>query len=149
MALSPKQQKALELLTCGQGLTYGEIARQVGCDVSTLRDWRNGEGFQEFKSELKRLNDIRWQAAEDAARQGAINLCKDGNQKMIEFVLKNVGYGVGLYGEPILPNRWCIIQIQAPYSAALGSKSKTNSFSRLAQLTMLVQLAVKRHIRLQ
>ena len=46
MALSPKQQKALELLTCGQGLTYGEIARQVGCDVSTLRDWRNGEGFQ-------------------------------------------------------------------------------------------------------
>lgn len=92
MALSPKQQKALELLTCGQGLTYGEIARQVGCDVSTLREWRNGEGFQEFKSELKRLNDIRWQAAEDAARQGAINLCKDGNQKMIEFVLKNVGY---------------------------------------------------------
>lgn len=92
MALSPKQQKALELLTCGQGLTYGEIARQVGCDVSTLRDWRNGEGFQEFKSELKRLNDIRWQAVEDAARQGAINLCKDGNQKMIEFVLKNVGY---------------------------------------------------------
>lgn len=92
MALSPKQQKALELLTCGQGLTYGEIARQVGCGVSTLRDWRNGKGFQEFKDELKRLNDIRWQAAEDAARQGAINLCKDGNQKMIEFVLKNVGY---------------------------------------------------------
>lgn len=92
MALNPKQRKALELLTCGKGLTYEEIARQVGCNVSTLRDWRNGDGFQEFKSELKRLNDIRWQAAEDAARQGAINLCKDGNQKMIEFVLKNIGY---------------------------------------------------------
>ncbi len=41
---------------------------------------------------MKRLNEQRWQAAEDAAREGAIKLCKNGNQKMIEFVLKNLGY---------------------------------------------------------
>ena len=28
----------------------------------------------------------------DAAREGAFQLCKDKNQKMIEFVLKNEGY---------------------------------------------------------
>ena len=45
-----------------------------------------------FQEELQRLNDIRWQAAEDAARQAAIELCKEKNQKMVEFVLKNAGY---------------------------------------------------------
>lgn len=56
MALSPKQQKALELLTCGQGLTYGEIARQVGCDVSTLRDWRNLANLQDNINQQNQSN---------------------------------------------------------------------------------------------
>lgn len=84
MALSPKQQKALELLTCGQGLTYGEIARQVGCDVSTLRDWRNGEGFQEFKSELKRLNDILILPTDARAEW----LTKNSTDTQVENILK-------------------------------------------------------------
>lgn len=92
MALSTKQKKALELLTCGLGLTYKEIAEQVGVDTKTLYRWRNEPAFALFQQELKRLNDIRWQAAEDAAREGCISLCREGNQKMIEFVLKNLGY---------------------------------------------------------
>ena len=50
------------------------------------------------KLKLSRLNSLiqpsyfRWQAAEDAARAAAIRLCKEGNQKMVEFVLKNAGY---------------------------------------------------------
>ena len=92
MALSTKQKKALELLTCGLGLTYKEIAEQVGVDTKTLYRWRNEPDFALFQQELKRLNDIRWQAAEDAAREGCISLCREGNQKMIEFVLKNLGY---------------------------------------------------------
>ena len=92
MALSKKQRIALELLTSGKGLSYKEIAEQADVSPKTLWNWRNGNDFTEFQEELKRLNDIRWQAAEDAAREGAIRLCKDGNQKMIEFVLKNVGY---------------------------------------------------------
>jgi hypothetical protein len=90
--LNPKQRKALELLTCGLGLTFREIAEQVGVDEKTLWRWRNLPENAHFQDELKRLNDIRWQAAEDAAREGAISLCREGNQKMIEFVLKNVGY---------------------------------------------------------
>ena len=90
--LNPKQRKALELLTCGLGMTYKEIAQQVGVDEKTLWRWRNEPGYAHFQAELARLNEIRWQAAEDAAREGAISLCREGNQKMIEFVLKNIGY---------------------------------------------------------
>lgn len=90
--LNTKQKKALELLTCGLGLSYKEIAEQLGIDTKTLWRWRNEPAFALFQQELKRLNDIRWQAAEDAAREGCISLCREGNQKMIEFVLKNLGY---------------------------------------------------------
>ena len=90
--ITEKQRKALELLTCGLGLSYKEIAEQVGVNVKTLYDWRNDSDYPLFQAELKRINDIRWQAAEDAAREGAISLCREGNQKMIEFVMKNLGY---------------------------------------------------------
>lgn len=92
MAINKKQRIALELLTSGKGLSFKEIAEAANVSPKTLWNWRNGNDFTEFQEELKRLNDIRWQAAEDAAREGALKLCKEGNQKMIEFVLKNVGY---------------------------------------------------------
>lgn len=92
MALNTKQKRALELLTCGLGLKYSEIAKEVGVSEPTLYRWRNDEPYREFQEALEQLNQIRWQAAEDAAREGCINLCKEGNQRMIEFVLKNIGY---------------------------------------------------------
>lgn len=92
MALNTKQRKAIELLTSGEGLNLKEVAEQAGVSPKTLWNWRNGNDFTEFQEELKRINDERWKAAVDAARQGAIELCKNGNQKMIEFVLKNEGY---------------------------------------------------------
>jgi transposase-like protein len=90
--LSDKQRRALEMLTSGVGYTYKQIGEELGIDQKTLWNWRNSPDFSHFQDELKRLNDIRWQAAEDAAREGCIMLCREGNQKMIEFVLKNAGY---------------------------------------------------------
>lgn len=92
MALNNKQRKAIELLTSGQGLTLKQVAEGAGVSPKTLWNWRNGNEFTEFQEELAKINNERWQAAVDAARQGAIDLCKSGNQKMIEFVLKNEGY---------------------------------------------------------
>lgn len=92
MALNKKQKMALELLTSGRGMTFRQISDEVDVNEKTLWRWRNEPEFAEFQAELRRLNDIRWQAAEDAAREGAIKLCKDGNQKMIQFVLQNAGY---------------------------------------------------------
>lgn len=90
--LTPKQKHALELLTCGQGLSYKQIAETVGVNPKTLYDWRTAPEFTHFQAELEKLNDERWLATVDAARAAALRLCNDGNQKMVEFVLKNVGY---------------------------------------------------------
>lgn len=92
MALNSKQKIALELLTCGEGLSYKEIAERAKVSPKTLWNWRCGNDFTEFQQELKRVNDERWQATVDAAREAAIALVKNGNQKMVEFVLKNEGY---------------------------------------------------------
>lgn len=90
--LTQKQKLALELLTCGKGLKYKEICEQVNISPKTLWEWRTSKDFVIFQEELEKINAQRWQAAVDAAREGAIKLCEDGNQKMIEFVLKNEGY---------------------------------------------------------
>ena len=92
MALSKKKKKAIELLTCGLGLPYAEIARQCGTTTKTIWTWRTYPEFAEFQKELQKANDARWEATIDAAREAAASLCREGNQKMVEFVLKNAGY---------------------------------------------------------
>ena len=92
MTLNKKQRLAIELLTNGEGLTLRQIAEQVGVNPKTLWSWRNEPENVMFQEEVKRINDERWRAAEDAARESAIRLCKEGNQKMVQFVLQNVGY---------------------------------------------------------
>lgn len=90
--LTDKQQMALELLTCGKGMKYKDICEAVGIDGKTLYRWRHEPDFAHFQEELDKINDARWMATVDAAREGALKLCADGNQKMIEFVLKNEGF---------------------------------------------------------
>lgn len=90
--LTPKQKLALELLTCGEGRSYTSIAEEVGVRRETLWRWMNEQQFATFQQELQRINDERWKATVDAARAAALRLCNDGNQKMVEFVLKNEGY---------------------------------------------------------
>ena len=92
MALNTKQKKAILLLTCGQGLTLKQISEEVNINEKTLWRWRNEPEYAEFQEELKRINDERWKAAEDAAREAAIKLCKEGKTEMVKFVLQNVGY---------------------------------------------------------
>ena len=89
--LTDKQMKALQLLTSGSGMTYQQIADEVGVSRRTIWDWRTNSQFITFQEELKRLNDERWLATVDAARAGALKLCNNGNQKMIEFILRNDG----------------------------------------------------------
>lgn len=90
--ITDKQRKALELLTCGKGLTYKEISETVGCNPKTLWEWRNSPDYVMFQEELDRLNNERWLATIDAARAGAFRLCEKDNQKMIEFVLRTAGH---------------------------------------------------------
>lgn len=90
--LNDKQMKAIELLTCGKGLTYKEIAATVGVDVKQIWRWRHEPDFALFQEELERVNEQKWLAIIDAARASAKRLVDNDNQKMVEFVLKNAGY---------------------------------------------------------
>ena len=90
--LTKKQRLAIELLTSGKGMSYKQIAEEVDVNPTTLWRWRNEHEFATFQEELKRLNDERWEATVDAAREAAVKLCKEGNQKMVQFVLQNAGY---------------------------------------------------------
>ena len=92
MALNKKQKIAIELLTNGEGLTLKEVAERAGVNPKTLWDWRNLPEYTQFQEELKRINDERWKAAEDAAREAAIRLCREGKADFVKFVLMNCGY---------------------------------------------------------
>ena len=92
MALNKKQRIAIECLTSGKGMSLKEVAEAAGVTPKTLWNWRNSNDFTEFQDELKRINDERWRAAEDAAREAAIRLCLEGKSEMVKFVLQNCGY---------------------------------------------------------
>lgn len=90
--LSKKQKLAIELLTSGAGMSYKQIAEEVGVNPKTLWSWRNEPEFVMFQDEVKRINDARWEATVDAAREAAVKLCREGKTEMVKFVLQNAGY---------------------------------------------------------
>lgn len=92
MALNKKQKIAIELLTSGKGMSYKEIAEAAGVSAKTLWNWRHGNDFTEFQEELKRIDDARWAATVDAAREAALKLVQEGKTEMVKFVLQNAGY---------------------------------------------------------
>ena len=90
--LTDKQRKALELLTCGKGMKYKDIAEEVGVNVKTLYDWRNEPEYTLFQAELAKIEEQRWLTIVDKAKESAARLVENDNPKMVEFVLKNAGY---------------------------------------------------------
>lgn len=90
--LTDKQRKAIELLTNGKGMSYKDIAAEVEVNVKTLYSWRHSPDYALFQQELDKVNNERWQATVDAAREAAVRLCRADNAKFVEFVLKNEGY---------------------------------------------------------
>lgn len=90
--LTAKQQKALELLTSGKGMTYTAIAEEVGVNRKTLYRWTHEPQFASFQECWKELNDEKWLVTVEAAREAALNLCLEGKTDMVKFVLQNAGY---------------------------------------------------------
>ena len=90
--LSNKQKLAIELLTSGRGMSLKEVAEEVRVNPKTLWSWRNEPAFVMFQEEIKRINDARWEATIDAAREAAVKLCREGKSEFVKFVLQNAGY---------------------------------------------------------
>ena len=90
--LTEKQKQAIELLTCGKGMKYKDIAEIVDVNPKTLWEWRNNPEYVMFQQELDRINEQRWLATVDVAREAAAKLCAEGKTEMVKFVLQNAGY---------------------------------------------------------
>ena len=88
--LTPKQKQAVQLLIYSN-LNYTQICEELQINMKTLWRWRNEPEFAHFQQEYERVRDEQWLATVEAARKSALKLCNDGNQKMVEFVLKNDG----------------------------------------------------------
>lgn len=90
--LNKKQRIAIELLTSGEGMSFKEVAEGAGVNPKTLWDWRHLPEYTHFQEELNKVNDERWAATVDAAREAALKLVKEGKTEMVKFVLQNAGY---------------------------------------------------------
>ena len=88
--LTPKQKQAVQLLIYSS-MTYTEICEEIGINMKTLWRWRNEPEFAQFQQEYERVKEEQWLATVEAARASALKLCREGNQKMTEFILKNDG----------------------------------------------------------
>ena len=88
--LTAKQRQAVNLLI-NANMTYTQVCEEVGINMKTLWRWRNEPEFAHFQDEYQRLRDEQWLATVETARRSALKLCADGNQRMVEFILKNDG----------------------------------------------------------
>ena len=89
MALNNKQIKAIELLVYSPYMTQQMVAKECGVHRETLRRWKEDE---EFKTELKKGIEKRWEEAEAMAVNGMIALASEGNFQAIRYMLDNLGY---------------------------------------------------------
>lgn len=89
-SLTAKQRQAVDLLI-NSNLNYTQICEEVGINMKTLWRWRHEPDFAQFQAEYQKLKDEQWLATIEAARRSALKLCAEGNQRMVEFVLKNDG----------------------------------------------------------
>lgn len=89
-SLTAKQRQAVDLLI-NSNLNYTQICEEVGINMKTLWRWRHEPDFAHFQAEYQKLKDEQWLATIEAARRSALKLCAEGNQRMVEFVLKNDG----------------------------------------------------------
>lgn len=88
--LTAKQKQAVNLLV-NSNMTYTEICEEVQINMKTLWRWRHEPEFAQFQAEYQRLKDEQWLATVEIARRSAMKLCAEGNQRMVEFILKNDG----------------------------------------------------------
>ena len=89
MALKPRQYELIEALIANPMKPDTEIAKELGINRNTVREWKRKP---EFKEELKaRLNDI-WGDSERMAMETMQTLARQGDFKASKYILDSLGY---------------------------------------------------------
>lgn len=89
MALKPRQYELIEALIANPMKPDTEIAKELGINRNTVREWKKKP---EFQVELKaRLNDI-WADSERMAMETMQTLAREGDFKASKYILDSLGY---------------------------------------------------------
>lgn len=89
MALKPKQLELIEALLANPMLPDTEVAKQIGINRNTIREWKRKP---EFAAELKaRLGEI-WADSERLAIDTIQSLAREGDFKASKYILDSLGY---------------------------------------------------------
>ena len=86
MALSGKQLELLEIQMAYPQLPYKEMAELAGISERTCARWRNET--PEYKAELARRLDEKWEGMINMAIETMASLARGGDYKAAEYILK-------------------------------------------------------------
>lgn len=89
MALSKRQKNLIEYMLANPQLPEYTCARHCDVPESTYADWkRKGE----FTEELEKRMRENFADGQRTAMETMLSLCREGDFKAAEFILKNFGY---------------------------------------------------------
>ena len=89
MALRPQEYSLIEALLANPGISNEAVAKIVGINRNTVREWKkNPEWQEEYKRRLKE----KWESSEEIAIHTMRNLALDGDFKASKYILDSLGY---------------------------------------------------------
>ena len=89
MALRPQEYALVEALLANPGISNEEVAKLVGINRNTVREWKKKPEWQEeFKKRLKE----KWESSEEIAIHTMRNLALGGDFKASKYILDSMGY---------------------------------------------------------
>ena len=89
MALNKRQNNLIEYMLANPQLPEYTCAKNCGVPDSTYADWkRKGE----FTEELEKRMRENFADGQRIAMETMLSLCREGDYKASEFILKNFGY---------------------------------------------------------
>lgn len=89
MPLKPKQYELIEALIANPMVPDTEVAKQIGINRNTVREWKKKP---EFAEELKaRLAEI-WKDSERMAMETMHSLAREGDFKAAKYILDSLDY---------------------------------------------------------
>lgn len=89
MALKARQIQLIEALMANPMITDTEIAKQIGINRNTVREWKLKP---EFKEELAKRMREKWEDSERMAVETMQTLARNGDFKASKYILDSLGY---------------------------------------------------------
>ena len=89
MALKARQYQLIEALLANPMVPDTELAKLIGINRNTVREWKKKPEFQE---ELQKRLREKWEDSERLAMETMQSLAREGDFKASKYILDSLGY---------------------------------------------------------